>query len=546
MIRNVYTRMAIVAVIIVIALIALYPTMVPKDPATGEAILPEWWLKIKSLPTQRINLGLDLRGGIYLVYTVKLDEAVVLEGQRLLESLDNEDLRGQGIKVQESNIDKDGKVSVVFADSKSFQDGGKIAKEAFELDWNIVQDKSNPLMLKFEMKPASIKKYRDEAIRQVRRTVSTRVDKWGLAEASVQVKPPDQLIVELPGIEETDRVEKVIRAQANLELKLVRSQGSSRESILQESGGRISRYEEIIPRKDPASGVVEEYLLMKRKPDITGDCIRNARQGFGGDFGNQAVVYFNLKPGDSCAGKFARLTGSNIDKRLAIVLDGDVVSAPVIRARIRDSGVIEGNFTIDSANDLSIVLKAGSLRVPVVKDRVEKVGPSLGADHIQRGKFAIVVGGVLVMIFMILYYRFMGAASDLALVLNLLFILATLATFGATLTLPGLAGIVLTVGMAVDANVLVYERIREEIRSGKTPRASVEMGYKRALVTILDANITTFLTAAVLYVYGTGPIKGFAVTLMFGIVFSVFTAVFVTRILVDFMLERNPQSDLSI
>ena len=258
------------------------------------------------------------------------------------------------------------------------------------------------------------------------------------------------------------------------------------------------------------------------------------------------MVFFTLKPGDSCAGKFARLTGANIGQRLAIVLDGEITSAPVIRARIRDSGVIEGSFTIESANDLAIVLKAGSLRVPVIKDRVEKIGPSLGQDHIKRGRFAIMIGGVLVMIFMIVYYRFGGAASDLAFISNLVFIVSALSIFGATLTLPGLAGIVLTVGMAVDANVLVYERIREELHTGKTPRASVELGYRRALVTILDANITTFITAVVLYVNGTGPIKGFAVTLMFGIVFSVFTAIFVTRILIDWRLERYPDAELSI
>jgi len=546
MIKNVYVRLAILGAIIAVALISLYPTMVPKDPATGEAILPVWWTKVKALPQKRINLGLDLRGGVYLVYTVKLNEAVRMEGRRIIESLDNEDNRNKGIVVKESLITEDNKVKITFADMKSKQEGGKPAKEEFGEDWDIREARDDPLTLLFQMKANSIRRYRDEALQQVRRTITNRVDKWGLAEVSVQIKPPDQINIELPGIEETGRVEKIINAQANLELKLVLATGVSRESILQEKGGRISRYQEIVPRKDEKTGIIQEYLLVKNRPDISGECIRNARRGFGGDLGNQPVIFFTLKPQDSCAGKFARLTSANIDKQLAIILDGEVVSAPVIRARIRDSGVIEGNFTMESANDLAIVLKAGSLKVPLVKDRVEKIGPSLGHDHIVRGSYAIVVGGTLVMIFMLVYYRFGGATCDLALILNLLFILSALSTFGATLTLPGLAGIVLTVGMAVDANVLVFERIREELRTGKTARASVELGYKRALVTILDANITTFITAVVLYFNGTGPIKGFAVTLMFGIVFSVFTAIFVTRIFIDWRLERDPDAELNI
>ncbi len=546
MIRSVYIRLAIVAVVIIVALIALYPTMVPKDPATGEPVLPEWWQNIQALPQKRINLGLDLRGGVYLVYTVRLDKVVELEGQRIIETLDNTERQQEGIYVEEAKITEDDEVIVSFKNSSSFQDGGQIAREQFSRDWNIKKLGDEPDTLVFEMKPNSLKEYRENALRQVRRTVSSRVDKWGLAEASVQIKQPDQLVVELPGIEETDRVDEVIKARANLELKLVLEEGASREDILQKRGGRISRYQEIVPFKDPESRVIQSYFLVKKRADITGDCVANARQGFGGQLGNQAVVYFTLKPGDECAGKFARLTGANIEKRLAIILDNEVVSAPVIRARIRDNGVIEGDFAVEEANDLAVVLKAGSLRVPMVKDRVERIGPSLGQDHIQRGKWAIIIGGALVIMFMVFYYRLAGFASDIALVLNLVLIMAALATFGATLTLPGLAGIILTVGMAVDANVLVFERIREELRTGKTPRASVDLGYKRALITILDANITTFIAAAVLYFNGTGPIKGFAVTLMFGIVFSVFTAVFVTRIIMDLRLERSPEADLSI
>lgn len=545
MIKSVNTRLVIVAITLVLAFLSLYPNMVQKDPATGEALLPEWWKKLKWLPNQRINLGLDLRGGVYLVYTVKLDEAIVLEGHRIIGSIDNDENKSKGIIVSSADVDAKGKISIAFADDKSFQEGGKILKD-LEREWNIQKSGDNPMMLTLDMKPAAIKKYREDAIQQVRRTVASRIDKWGLAEASVQLKMPDQLIIELPGVEETTRIEKVINAQANLEFKLVLSQGMSKEAILQEKGGALSRYQDVLPVMDKGSGIINEYILVNKKPDITGDCISAARQGFGGDFGGQPVVFFNLKQSDDCAGKFARLTGANIEKRLAIVLDGDVMSAPVIRARIRDSGVIEGSFTVDSANDLSIVLKAGSLAVPVAKDRVESVGPSLGADYIMRGQLAVGVGAVLVMLFMGIYYKFMGLTANIAVILDVVFILAALATFGATLTLPGMAGIGLTIGMAVDANVLINERVREELRAGKTARTSVELGYARALSAIIDSNVTTLLSALVLYIYGTGPIKGFAVTLMFGLTFSVFTAVWVTRIIVDWQLERHPDAELSV
>lgn len=540
MIKSIPVRAAILIITIFVALVSLYPTMV------GMAGLPDWWKKLKFMPQKSIKLGLDLRGGIYLVYTIKLDEVAALEAQTVVEVIDNEESQKEGISISNSVISDDGQVRITFADEASKQKGGSYAADRFGAMWDIRADKDDPLTLVFDIKPLELEKAKKSAIQQVRRTVSSRVDEWGLAETSVIVKPPDQLIVELPGITDTERVDEVIKTTANLELKLVQDSASSRETLIQQQGGRISRRMDIYESKNAQTGIVETYLLLKKKPDVTGACISGARMGFGGNFGNQAIVFFNLKPGGDCAGKFARLTSANIGKQLAIVLDNQVMSAPVIRGRISDSGIIEGQFTTESATDLAIILKTGSLKVPVVKDRVERIGPSLGADHIQRGKIAIIMGSIFVIVFMVIYYKAAGAVADLALILNILFIMAALATFGATLTLPGLAGIVLTIGMAVDANVLIFERIREEARTGKTPQSSVELGYSRAFITIIDANITTFITAVVLYVNGTGPIKGFAVTLMFGIISSLFTSIFVTRILFDYRLERHIDRELSI
>jgi len=546
MIKSISVRLGILAVVVLVALITLYPTMVQKDPATGKAIVPDWWTKLRFLPQKSISLGLDLRGGIYLVYTIKLDELPKMEGENLVQTIDSEQYQAEGIKVANSNIQKEGVVRLTFADQNSFQKGGKKATDFFNKVWDIEADKNDPLTMIFTIKPVELAKLRENAVQQVRRTVSNRIDAWGLAETSVQMKPPDQLIIELPGITETKRVDDVIKTTANLELKIVQDSGDTKEDLSQKQGGRISRFMDMYEYKNARTGIVTQYLLMKKEPDITGECIASARMGYGGKLTAAPVVYFSLKPGSECSGRFSRLTGGNIGKQLAIVLDNNVMSAPVIRDRIADNGVIEGRFTPEEATDLSIVLTTGSLKVPLAKDRVEVVGPSLGRDHIRRGELALLVGSILVVVFMAGYYKVAGVMADVAVLFNIVLILASLATFGATLTLPGLAGVVLTVGMAVDANVLINERIREETRSGKTPQMAVGLGYGRAFITILDSHVTAFITGVVLYFNGTGPIKGFAITLMFGIFFSFFTAIYVTRIMFDYRLGKYPGEALSI
>jgi preprotein translocase subunit SecD len=292
-----------------------------------------------------------------------------------------------------------------------------------------------------------------------------------------------------------------------------------------------------------------ELFLVKKEPELTGAMISDARvevsAGSATLRAGQPIVA--LKLNSEGAKIFAQVTGANVGKRLAIILDGKVESAPVIEERIPGgNAIIRGSFTMQEAKDLAIVLRAGALPAPVVPIHESFVGPSLGRDSVRRGQFSAIAGLILVMIFMAIYYKFSGIIADVALVLNILFIMAVLASFHATLTLPGVAGIILTIGMAVDANVLIFERIREELRTGKTIRAAIDAGYARAFTTIMDANITTLLTALVLYQFGTGPIRGFAVTLSIGIVASMFTAIVVTRVIFDYITDRYTLKQLSI
>ncbi len=290
-------------------------------------------------------------------------------------------------------------------------------------------------------------------------------------------------------------------------------------------------------------------FLLKKQPEMTGKYITEAGVTIGG--GSQSFTQgqpiVTLKMNREGARIFARVTGANIGKRLAIVLDGKVASAPNIKDKIPSgNAIIEGNFTMEEAKELAIVLRAGALPAPVVAIEERTIGPSLGRDSVRRGQVSIAIGIVLVVIFMVIYYRLSGFIADIALILNLILIMAALAAFGATLTLPGVAGIILTMGMAVDANVLIFERIREELRTGKTVRAAIDAGYSRAFWTIFDANVTTFLTALVLYQFGTGPIRGFAVTLSVGILASMFTAIVVTRVIFDYITQKRTVTKLSI
>jgi preprotein translocase subunit SecD len=398
-------------------------------------------------------------------------------------------------------------------------------------------------------KPNIERLIRDQAVRQVLETINNRVDEFGVAEPVIQRQgiEGDRILIQLPGVDDPERVKRIIKSTAFLEFKeVMQGPASDRPSLLAGSAGLPPSDGEVMSgnRTGYAGEVLgRSYYLVKKSSIITGRDLRSARRSQ--DEYGMPNVQFDLVP--SAADKFGEYTSSHIGIPMAIVLDGNVMSAPTIRARITDSGVIEGNYSVEEAEDLALILRAGALPASMVYLEERTVGPSLGHDSVVRGVRAAISGLIAVMLFMVVYYKRSGLNANVALMINLIILMGAMAYFGATLTLPGIAGVILTIGMAVDANVLIFERIREELRVGKTVRSAIETGFSRAFGTILDANLTTLIAALFLFQFGTGPVKGFAVTLSIGIFASVFTAVFVSRTIYMIMLAgRDRVQALSI
>ncbi|PKL91902.1 MAG: protein translocase subunit SecD [Candidatus Goldiibacteriota bacterium HGW-Goldbacteria-1] len=371
----------------------------------------------------------------------------------------------------------------------------------------------------------------EEAVSRALEILRNRIDALGVAEPLIQREGEKYIVIQLPGIKDTTRALDIIGKTALLEFKLVSERYKVTE--MTDADGNID------PDKVPAEVMVlegkegERYVIEK-KDLITGADLIDAKVQMG-QYG-EPVVGFKLSPAGGR--KFAEITGDNVNRNLAIVLDDKVYSAPVIKSRISGGeGVIEGNFTIDTSRDLALILRAGALPAPVKIVNKQIIGPSMGADAVKKGMTSMFIGALLVLIFMAIYYGMSGIIADFALALNVIFIFGILAALDATLTLPGIAGITLTLGMAVDSNILILERIREELRTGKTIRAAIDAGYNRALWTIIDSHVTSLITAAILFQFGTGPIRGFAVTMFWGITISLFTAFFVTKSVFD--LRKN-------
>lgn len=369
--------------------------------------------------------------------------------------------------------------------------------------------------------------------------VRNRVDQFGVAEPSIQKQGENQIVVQLPGIDDPDRAINLIGKTALLEFKLLGEEADLNKALKGDvPEGYVLSYLERRDRGDTVS------MLLKEAAEVTGATLTNAMVRFDSQFG-QPYVGLSFNP--EGAKRFAEVTGANIDKQLAIVLDGKVKSAPVIRSKIPDGEAqISGNFTYEEAHDLAIVLRAGSLPAPVKIVENRTIGPSLGQDSVNKGIKACIIGACLVLLFMVVYYKYAGLLADICVIFNIVIILGVLSLFKATLTLPGIAGIILTIGMAVDANVLIFERIREELRAGKTARTAIATGYSRAFRAILDSNVTTLITTFILFQFGTGPIKGFAVTLSIGIIASFFTAIFVSRVGFDLVMKRSQVTRVSI
>ena len=495
------------------------------------------------LPDKKIQLGLDLKGGIHLVLGVQTKEAIKASADNSANEIEMS-LKEQNIPYL--NVKREGlkNIEIILVREKDIDKIRQIVKERVpDLMWKGVGKKDRLIIVKLTLRPEREQEIKRMAVVQALETIRNRIDQFGVTEPDIRQQGKERILVQLPGIKDPERAIKIISRTARLEFKLLCEESTLEEALK----GNISPDCEILYslKEDPVTHrQIKVPYLVKKRTLLTGDYIADARVLIDPELNEPYVAISFNKQG---ARIFARITGNNVGKRLAIILDNRVYSAPVIREKIpHGEARITGAFTLEEARDLAVVLRAGALPAPIKILEERTVGPSLGQDSIQRGIKASLVAGILVIIFMVIYYGVSGLIADIALFVNLILLLAGLAMFQATLTLPGIAGIALTIGMAVDANVLIFERIREELRLGRTIRAAVEAGYRKAFWTIFDANTTTLLTALILFQCGTGPVKGFAVTLSLGILANMFTAVFMCKVVFDYLLYRVEIKKISI
>ena len=487
-----------------------------------------------------IQLGLDLRGGIHLVLEVLTDDALRAEAQKDIDSIVQElDEKGASGVVGATESPVRFRLTGLPPDQDSLLPG--ILEQSMPY-WNWRRSGEEVI---FDRRADEVNNIREQAINQALQTIRNRVDEFGVAEPVIQRQGlgSNRLVVQLPGVDDPERVKNLIKNTAFLEFRLAEyppSGGAAvdTQEILGQYGGTLPDHLEIVAqdlRDDDGNVIGQGYYALEKRPVITGRDLKTARAGLG-QF-QEAVVNFSLT--HEGAQIFGDWTGANIGRPLAIVLDGRVQSAPTIEGRISDSGIIRGSFTQQEVEDLATVLRSGALPAGINYLEQRAVGPSLGQDSIDQGARAFLYGIALVVLTMLVVYRGSGINAMVALGLNFVLVFGVLAYFGAALTLPGIAGLILTIGMAVDANVLVFERIREELHNGRTVKASVVSGFGKAWSSILDANLTTLIAAIFLINFGTGAIRGFAVTLTIGILASVFTAVFNSRLLFDLLLSRS-------
>jgi preprotein translocase subunit SecD len=502
--RNLGLRIGLVVVVIALAVWYLYP------------------------PGKSINLGLDLQGGIHLVLGVDVDKALEAQVERAGDTVRAE-LDKKGIAV--SKIERRGTtdLAIQIASPQSWDAALATTSEVLgAFDRKEADQAAGRIVM--TLRPREAAQIRQLAVRQGLETIRNRVDQFGVAEPSIQQQGENRILVQLPGVQDPERAKALIGKTALLEFKLVDDKIDPETAL--RTG--VPEGDEILYQRRVDKETHQERkvpFVVQKKAYVTGRDVATARVSIDQNTSEPYVsVDFNAAGGRA----FGDLTEANVGRRLAIVLDGNVHSAPQIRERIPSGRAqITGGFTSAEATDLAIVLRAGALPAPVQVLEERTVGPSLGADSIRKGLISTVAAALAVVLFMLIYYRLSGLVADLALTLNLLLLMAAMAGFHATLTLPGIAGVVLTIGMAVDTNILIFERIREELRGGKTVRAAIDAGFSRAFRTIVDTHVTVLVSAAILYQFGTGPVKGFAVSLAIGILVSLFTAVFFTRLVFD-------------
>ncbi|MBF0140734.1 MAG: protein translocase subunit SecD [Magnetococcales bacterium] len=500
--------------------------------------VPSWWPSW--LPQLVIARGLDLQGGLYLLLHVEVDKAVEQAAENMVD-----DVRGvmRNAKLRYRGVEHSGKeeVSVKLSQPDEMTQARKVL--ATEIPHAVITEDPDHTTLKLTINPKDQKEMRNFAVEQSIQTIRSRIDQFGVAEPTIQKQGEDRILVQLPGLKDSSRAKALIGRTARLEFKVVDEKGDLAAALEgRVPAGDIVLYGEQTDKKTKKAN--RQPYLLKKRTVLSGELLTDARVNFDSQYNEPYVsITFNSQG----ARKFSQLTAEHVNERMAIVLDNTVYSAPVIRERI-DGGraQISGSFTAEEAHDLAIILRAGALPAPVTIMEERTVGPTLGRDSIEHGITAALVGSLLVLAFMGIYYRAVGWLANLAVALNIVILLAILAWIQATLTLPGIAGMVLLVGMSVDANVLVNERIREELRTGKPPLLAIDLGYDTAFITILDSHITTLITALILFQFGTGPVKGFAVSLAIGLVASMFTAIFVTRVVLAMVLKNRRIKSLSI
>jgi preprotein translocase subunit SecD len=489
----------------------------------------------------KIRLGLDLRGGMHLVLQVVVDDALNATIDDAVQTTRDQASR-KGIAVSGVHRVSTTVFSVDGVEPARVKDLRDILKDFFREGWDIREAGEGKFLV--QMTTPMQTQIKDRTVKEAIKTLERRVNQLGVAEPVIAATGSrgDQILVQLPGVTDPEAAKRVIKTTAQLSLKLVEDQAPTREALLQATNGAVPESMEVVQGQGDTPGQPVFYLVRKEAV-ITGRDLKNARAGVDPQT-NAPDVQFSLNP--QGAEKFKRETGRSIGRRLAIILDGTVASAPTIQAQISDSGVITGRYSAQEADELAKVLRAGALPATLRYLQELTVGPSLGKDSIRSGVLASAAGMAFLTTFMLVYYRLSGVNAVVALAANLIILLGAMAYAGATLTLPGMAGVILTIGVGVDTNVLVFERIREELRNGKTVRSAISNGFDRVWITILDTHATALLAAAVLFAFGTGPIKGFAVTLVMGLIANVFASFFVSKFLFEWVLGKRQVDTLSI
>ena len=490
---------------------------------------------------QNIHLGLDLKGGTHLILQVAVNEAVNAETDRVAQSL-REDLAKAGVTFTDiTKPDPQNRPEVITVSGVPPDKVGALRNTVSDTlqRYDLSSGAGNNYQI--VMKPSELTSLKQRAVQQAIDTIRNRVDQLGVSEPVIQEHGLGdyQILVELPGVDDPARVREIMQSTAMLDIRLViGGPYPDEQSALRENKGAIPPDAVILPG-NTGRGDQAEYYVVSRTAAVAGSDIRDAQPSR--DENGRPDVNFHLS--NDGGRRFSDFTGAHMHERLAIVLDNRVREAAEIRDQIRDNVQITGSFTEQQTQDLSMMLRSGALPASIHYLDEETVGPSLGADSIRQGVLAAVVGMTAVLVFMLIYYRGAGINADLALLLNLIILLGFLGFSHATLTLPGIAGVILTIGMGVDSNVLIFERIREELRAGKAPAAGVEQGFAHACLTIVDTHVTTIVSAVILFLFGTGPVRGFAVTLTFGLLANLFTAVFVSRVIFDAILNRKERGE---